>query len=140
MVFHVSFVGMVALVVNGMAGTEGRQKIEIVKENFETEICNNIPEYPLPVQGAAASSWDDGKVTVCGGWKWPIPGHHSECYSLENGEWKLNIQKLQIGKLGLAASNLGNSIWITGGYSESYWTGRSYRQYGFIRNTSIRND
>ena len=104
---------MVALVVNGKARTEGREKIEIVKENFETEICNNIPEYPLPVQGAAASSWDDGKVTVCGGWKWPIPGHHSECYSLENGEWKLTA-KLQEGKSGLAASNIGNSIWITG--------------------------
>ena len=103
---------MVALVVNGQLGTEGRQKIEIIKENFETEVCNNIPDYPLPVQSAAGSSWDDGKVTVCGGWNYPI--EHSECYSLENGQWKLNSQKLQEGKYSLAASNIGNSIWITG--------------------------
>ena len=112
-VFHVSFVDMVALVVTGdyEMYDYSQRKIEIIKENFETEVCDNIPEYPLPVRHSAASSWDDGKVTVCGGWKSPI--RHSECYSLKNGEWRLTA-KLQEGKSGLAASNIGNSIWITG--------------------------
>ena len=136
---------MVTLLVTGEHRLAGKT-VEIIKENFETEVCYNVQEYPFFVKSAAGSSWDDGKVTICGGWdNWLElarirPTSHNECYSLENGEWKLNIQKLKFGKLGLAASNLGNSIWITGGYSKSYWTGRSYRQYGFIRNTSIRND
>ena len=137
---------MVTLVVTGQHSTSRQQTVEIIKENFETEVCYNVQEYPFPVLSAAGSSWDDGKVTICGGRVWSLelarirPTSHNECYSLDNGEWKLNSQKLQIGRTALAASNLGNSIWITGGYSQSYWTGRSYRQYGFIRNTSIRND
>ena len=107
--FHVSFVGMVALVVTGNY-REGRQEIEIIKENFETEVCNNVPEYPLPVLYSAGSSWDDGKVTVCGGWSWPTI--HSECYSLENGEWRSS--NLQTARYSPAASNIGNSIWVTG--------------------------
>ena len=86
------------------------RKIEIVKENFETEVCNNIPKYPLPIHHAAASSWDDGKVTVCGGWTWGPPV--TECYSLENGEWKLS--NMQTSRFWHAASNVGNSVWITG--------------------------
>ena len=106
--FHVSFVGMVALVVTGKY--KRSQKIEIIKENFETEVCDNIPEYPLPVRHSAASSWDDGKVTVCGGrgGTW----NTAECYSLENGEWKLS--NMQTGRIWPAASNVGNSVWITG--------------------------
>ena len=110
--FHVSFVGMVALVVSTR-----EQKIEIIKENFETEVCNNIQKYPLNVRFQAGSTWDDGKITICGGWNWLR--HHSfhdsdECYSLENGYWKLNSQKLQTGRSGHAASHIGHSIWITG--------------------------
>ena len=108
---HVSFVGMVALVVTGEYGILGRQKIEIIKENFETEVCNNIPEYPLRVRHSAASSWDDGKVTVCGGGIWAF-GPVAECYSLENGEWKLS--NLQTSRYMHAASNIKNSVWITG--------------------------
>jgi len=107
---------MVALVVTGIFGIVGRQRVEIIKENFETEVCYKVQEYPLPVSTAAGSRWDDGKVTVCGGWNWP--NRHSECYSLENGEWKLNSQELQKGRSGLAGSNIGNSIWITGGYGD----------------------
>ena len=104
----VSFVDMVALVVTGKY-SEGR-KVEIIKENFETEVCNNIPEYPLRVRHSAASSWDDGKVTVCGGGTWLQVV--AECYSLENGEWKLS--NMQTGRIWPAASNVGNSVWITG--------------------------
>ena len=110
--FHVSFVGMVALVV----GTK-KEKIEIIKENFETELCNNIQKYPLYVGYQAGSTWNDGKITICGGWiqLWNGSIHDSdECYSLENGYWKLNSQKLQTGRSSLAASHIGHSIWITG--------------------------
>ena len=109
---------MVALIVS-----TDTQKIEIIKENFKTEVCYNIQEYPLNVHYQAGSAWDDGKVTVCGGWIWPqaCPGNPNcdppdsdKCYSLENGYWKLNSQKLQTGRTSLAASNIGNSIWITG--------------------------
>ena len=103
---------MVALIVS-----TDTQKIEIIKENFQTEVCYNIQEYPLNVHYQAGSAWDDGKVTVCGGWNCLRNGscHDSdECYSLENGYWKLNSQKLQTGRSGLGASNIGNSIWITG--------------------------
>ena len=102
---------MVALVVTGGYDNDPGQKIvEIIKENFETEVCYNIPEYPLYVRHAAASSWDDGKVTVCGGrgGTW----NTAECYSLENGEWKLS--NMQTGRIWPAASNVGNSVWITG--------------------------
>ena len=87
------------------------RKIEIVKENFETEVCNNIPEYPIPIAYPAASSWDDGKVTVCGGVNggW---GDANKCYSLENGEWTLSY--LLTHRVWHAASNIKNSVWITG--------------------------
>ena len=107
--FHVSFVGMVALVVTG-GDVPGRLLVEIIKENFETEVCYNVQEYPFPVSLSAGSSWDDGKVTVCGGWSWPTI--HSECYSLENGEWRSS--NLQTARYSPAASNIGNSIWVTG--------------------------
>ena len=111
--FHILFVGMVALVVTGTAPDRysySQRTAEIIKENFETEVCYNIPEYPLTVRHAAAGSWDDGKVTVCGGWTWGPPV--TECYSLENGEWKLS--NMQTSRFWHAASNVGNSVWITG--------------------------
>ena len=97
---------MVTLVVTGDGSTDS-QAVEIIKENFETEVCYNIPEFPLTVRNAAASSWDDGKVTVCGGASWVL-GPVAECYSLENGEWKLS--NLQTGRYLHAASNIKNSI------------------------------
>ena len=108
---------MVALVVSTDTDTD-TPKTEIIKENFETKVCDDIQGYPHEyAHYSAGSTWDDGKVIVCGGWIWPRGGSlHDldECYSLENGYWKLNSQKLKTGRNRLAASNIGNSIWITG--------------------------
>ena len=105
---------MVALVVTGTYDWHNHSQsiVEIIKENFETEVCNNIPEYPSIAEYLAASKWDDGKVTVCGGWIWYLRLSTTECYSLENGEWKLS--NLRTGRSMHAASNVGNSVWITG--------------------------
>ena len=106
------FVGMVTVLVTGEYDSENREKIEIIKENFETEVCNNMPKYPLEVSSAAGSIWKDGKLTICGGYNYPY--YYSECYSLENGEWKLNSENMQNRRDAHAASNIGNAIWITG--------------------------
>lgn len=56
--------------------------------------------------------WKDGKLTICGGYS---GNYISKCYSLENGEWTLN--KLKTGRGQHGASNIGNKIFITGGWT-----------------------
>ena len=75
-----------------------------------------MQDYPLEVSSAAGTHWKDGKLSICGGDTGSLCTN--ECYTLDNGEWKPTSQNLQIGRSGLAASNIGNNIWITGG-----WTG-----------------
>ena len=101
---------MVTLLVTGDP-TSGSGRIEIIKENFKTEVCNQMQDYPLEVQEAAGSHWKNGKLSICGGFP-----STSECYTLDNGEWKPTSQNLQIGKCCHAAFNIGNNIWFTGGF------------------------
>ena len=101
---------MVTLLVTGFPAS-GSGRIEIIKENFKTEVCNQMQDYPLEVSKAAGTHWKDGKLSICGGW----PSLTTECYTLDNGEWKPTSQNLQIGRSEHAASNIGNNIWITGG-------------------------
>ena len=107
--FYCSFLDLVTVVLTGYPQS-GSGRMEVIKEDFKTEVCNNMPKYPLEVSGAAGSMWKCEKLTVCGG---------SECYSLENGNWTLNSNKLKTGRNGHGASNIGNDeIFITGGYNE----------------------
>ena len=41
------------------------------------------------------------------------------CYSLDNGQWKANINNLKTGRSRHAASNIGNNIMFSGGYNGS---------------------
>ena len=104
---------MVTLLVTGYPES-GSGRIEIIKENFKTEVCNQMQVYPLEVYLAAGSHWKDGKLSICGG-----NSYTTECYTLDNGEWKPTNQSLQIERIGHAASNIGNNIWITGGHDGS---------------------
>jgi len=104
---------MVTLLVTGYP-TTGSGIIEIIKENFKTEVCNQMQDYPLEVYWAAGTHWKDGKLSICGG-----NSYTTECYTLDNGEWKPTSQNLQIGRSEHAASNSGNNIWITGGLTGS---------------------
>ena len=79
--------------------------MEVIKEDFKTEVCSNMPEYPLEVYLAAGSMWKDGKLTICGGLS---NSFRSECYSLENGEWTSNSDKLKTARCKHGASNIGN--------------------------------
>ena len=60
---------MVTLLVTGDP-RRGSGRIEIIKENFQTEVCNNMPKYPIEVSNAAGSHWNDGKLSICGGTKY----------------------------------------------------------------------
>ena len=106
---------MVTLLVNGHPWS-GRGKIEIIKENCETKVCSQMPEYPLEVNAVAGSNWKDGKLSICGGYN--ASYQVSECYLMKNRKWKLS-GKLQTARSAHGASNIGNSIWITGGYNRA---------------------
>ena len=106
---------MVTLLISGYEG------IESIGENFKTKVCSQIPENPYTVPYTAkGSSWKDGKISICG-------GHdnidkvwigRSECYFIVNGEWKFS-GNLQTGRRAFGVSNIGNSIWITGGLGDA---------------------
>ena len=115
--FDQSFVEMVTLLVTGDPRS-GSGRIEIIKENFKTEVCNQMQDYPLGVVSAAGSHWKDGKLSICGG-NSGFSTYTNECYTLDNGEWKPTSQNLQIGRRRHGASNIGNNIWITGGYNSN---------------------
>ena len=80
---------MVALLVTGYPRS-GSGRIEIIKDNFKTEVCSQMQDYPLEVEQAAGTHWKDGKLSICGGW--PLT---TKCYTLDNGEWKPTSQNLQ---------------------------------------------
>ena len=103
---------MVTLLVTRFPAS-GSGRIEIIKENFKTEVCNQMQDYPLEVYVAAGTHWKDGKLSICGGY---TGSDTNECYTLDNGEWKPTSQNLQIERYSHAASNIGNNIWITGGH------------------------
>ena len=98
---------MVILLVTG-----GSDRIEIIKENHKTEVCKNMPKYPIEVSSAAGSHWKDGKLSICGGYD---GSRTNNCYSLDNGQWKANINNLKAERSVHGASNIGNNIWFTGG-------------------------
>ena len=102
---------MVTLLLTGW-DTIGSGRIEIIKDNFKTEVCNQMQDYPLEVYQAAGTHWKDGKLSICGGFT-----STTKCYTFDNGEWKPTSQNLQIGRSRLAASNIGNNIWFTGGWN-----------------------
>ena len=104
---------MVTLIVTGwpLCGS-----IEIIKENHKTEVCNNMPEYPLEVHAAAGSHWKDGKLSICGGHDGSAT-RISNCYSLDNGQWKANKNNLETGRRSHRASNIGNNIMFSGGWN-----------------------
>ena len=79
---------MVTLLVTGYPRV-GRGRIEIIKENNKTEVCNNMPEYPIEVSAAAGSHWNDGKLSICGGYTGST--RINNCYLLDNGQWKANV-------------------------------------------------
>ena len=111
---------MVTVLITGLPKS-GSGRMEVIKEDFKTEVCSNIPKYPLKVEKAAGSMWKDGKLTICGGYRSLSDDYRSECYSLENGEWILNSDQLKTARESHAASNIGNRIFITGG-----WNGQTY--------------
>ena len=90
------------------------RRIEIIKENFKTEVCSQMQDYPIEVVAAAGSHWKDGKLSICGG-RESFPSIKSDCYTLDNGEWKPTSQNLQLGRDDHGASNVENNIWFTGG-------------------------
>ena len=102
---------MVTLLVTGDGS--GRERIEIIKENFETEVCNNMPVYPLDVWGASGSTWKNGKFSICGGY---YNGYKSDCYTMDKGEWQQIKNNLITARSGHRSSNIGNAIHITGGW------------------------
>ena len=116
---------MVTLLVTGQPRS-GSGRIEIIKENFETKVCSQMPEYPLEVTAAAGSNWKDGKFTICGGYN---AYQVSECYLMKNRKWKFS-GKLKTARSAHGASNIGNFIWITGGYNRA-------KMYVFQKNETI---
>ena len=109
---------MVSVLVTGDPRS-GSGRIEIIKENHKTEVCNNMPKYPIEVKQAAGSHWKDGKLTICGGMT-SSGSRIKNCYSMDNGQWKANTylsnpSNLKTGRSSQAASNIGNRIWFTGG-------------------------
>ena len=105
---------MVTLLVTGGIGSE---RIEIIKDNFETEVCNNIPVFPLDVYDASGSTWKNGKFSICGGWD---KGYKSDCYTMDNGEWQQTKDNLLTARYGHGSSNIGNAILITGGFGSDF--------------------
>ena len=106
---------MVTLLVTGSPWS-GSGRVEIIKENFKTKVCSLMPKYPLEIDYGAGSNWKDGKFSICGGYDGSLV---SECYIMDNGKWILS-GKLQTARSHHGASNIGNSIWITGGYNNGY--------------------
>ena len=106
---------MVTVLVTGYPQS-GKGKIEIIKENFQTEVCNQMQQYPLEVYDASGSTWKDGKLFICGG---EDSSKKSQCYTLDNGVWQLNIENLQTARNAHGASNIGDVIWITGGVNNA---------------------
>ena len=96
--------------------TGGSRRIEIIRENHQTEVCNNMPWYPIGVHKAAGSTWNDGRLSICGGTVYQTTSMNN-CYSLENGQWKENNNNLKMGRHRHAASNIGTNIWFSGGYN-----------------------
>ena len=103
---------MVTVLVTGVGA--GSERIEIIKDNFETEVCNNMPVYPLGVWGASGSTWKNGKFSICGGLG---NGVKSDCYTMDKGEWQPTKHNLITARGYHGSSNIGNAIFITGGWS-----------------------
>ena len=57
---------MVTLLVTGSYSI-GRERVEIIKENGETQVCKEAISYPRQGYWAAGATWNDGTVTICGG-------------------------------------------------------------------------
>ena len=112
MSFPSPFVEMVTLLVTGWKS--GSERIEIIKENFETEVCNNMPVYPLDVYDASGSTWKNGKFSICGGYDGSII---SDCYTMDKGEWQQTKDNLITARRWHGSSNIGNAILITGGWN-----------------------
>ena len=55
--FYYSFVEMVTLLISGLPFTS---KVEIIKENNTTEVCETMADFPIVIQRAAGSVWNDG--------------------------------------------------------------------------------
>ena len=107
---------MVSLVVNGEENEN--QRIEIIKENGDTEVLPESSEYPLDTVGTAGASLPDKSYVICGGGDYWL-GVTSECYKLTNGQWEL-FGKLQTARWEHAASSIGHAIWFTGGRADGY--------------------
>ena len=48
---------MVTLLISGLPFTN---KVEIIKENNTTKVCETMADYPIVIQRAAGSVWNDG--------------------------------------------------------------------------------
>ena len=103
---------MVTLLVTGFGS--GSERIEIVKENFKTEVCNNMPVYPLDVSRASGSTWKNGKFSICGGYD---NSRKSDCYTMDKGEWQPTKDNLITARKSHGSSKIGNAILITGGWN-----------------------
>ena len=122
---------MITLLIDGIKRDPYRSGVEIIEENFKTKVCSQIPENPFDLPyNAAGSSWKDGKISICGGDYWDSVDRlwrgRTECYFIVNGEWKFS-GNLQTGRYDLGASNIGNSIWITGGVNKFKYGSPSYQ-------------
>ena len=119
-VYH-SFIEMITIILNGGIWTnegekQNSEEMEIIKEDFTKEHCNSMLNYPLKVHKAAGTNLKDGFI-LCGGDIWyNSQDETNECYSLENGNWKLlENTKLITARRSHGISTLGNYVWITGG-------------------------
>ena len=74
---------MVTLLVTGFP-TSGSGRIEIIKENFKTEVCNQMQDYPLEVFLAAGTHWKDGKLSICGGYSGSTTEGHLQNHNGRN--------------------------------------------------------
>ena len=113
---------MFTLLVSGSGNAIGNgEKIEIIKENFKTEVCNNMPNYPfLGMSAVAGATWKSGQLAVCGGYDPYFT--YQECYTLENAMWTLR-GNLHTARSYHGASNIGSSIWFTGGQGNCHQYG-----------------
>ena len=42
----------------------GSGRIEIINENNRTEVCKNMPKYPVKISVAAGTYWNNDKLSI----------------------------------------------------------------------------
>jgi hypothetical protein len=120
-VIIISFSGMTKLLVGLGSTKQGTVSIEIIDLESPSKTCQNLPRFPLALEGPFGGLGFLDKPVICGG-----TDRHSEttddCYSLEGNQWTYS-SSLNTERYGAAVSpslypSQSHKFFVTGGFDD----------------------